>query len=190
MDQRTDGRADDAPSWSVRTAGKADAAALALVGAATFLDAFAGVLDGDDIVAHCEQTQSRAFYAGWLGAGGQAWLAEAGRAPIGYALLGASTLTVADPRPDDVELRRIYALSRFHGCGVGPALMARSIEAARRAGRRRLLLGVYEKNARALAFYAKAGFRLVGRRRFLVGRQECEDVVLGLDLEAVGVRTM
>ena len=44
---------DDGPSWTIREAGADDAAALALIGAATFLETFAGILDGDAIVAHC-----------------------------------------------------------------------------------------------------------------------------------------
>ena len=41
------------PTWTIREAGEADAPALALIGAATFLETFAGILDGDAIVGHC-----------------------------------------------------------------------------------------------------------------------------------------
>ena len=43
------------PTAAIRSCTPADAQALALVGAATFLETFAGVLDGQAIVAHCEQ---------------------------------------------------------------------------------------------------------------------------------------
>ena len=44
---------EDGPTWAIREAGEADAAALALIGAATFLETFAGILDGEAIVGHC-----------------------------------------------------------------------------------------------------------------------------------------
>ena len=73
--------------WSVRQATKDDAATLALVGAATFLETFAGVLDGTAFVAHCQKEHSSAAYQAHHRSGGTAWLAEArqGGAPIGFA---------------------------------------------------------------------------------------------------------
>ncbi|HAN89030.1 MAG TPA: GNAT family N-acetyltransferase, partial [Erythrobacter sp.] len=51
--------------------------------------------------------------AGLLAAGARAWLAEIDRAPIGYALLTRPELDAA--QDGDIELKKIYLLSRFHG---------------------------------------------------------------------------
>lgn len=172
---------DDGTNWRVRTAGQADAPALALVGGATFLESFAGVLDGNAIVAHCAARHTEGAYRALLSSGAQAWLAEArtGGAPVGYALIGAPDLAAA--RDGDVELKRIYVLSRFHGGGLGAALMAAAVKAA--AGYRRLLLGVYADNARAIAFYRKQGFADIGTRRFDVGGRMYDDLVLARPLD-------
>ena len=54
-----------------------DESALALVGQATFLETFAGILDGRDVVAHCQREHAPARYAEWLGRPTAAtWLAE------------------------------------------------------------------------------------------------------------------
>lgn len=164
--------------WRIRTAEAGDVDALALIGAATFLETFAGVLDGPAIVAHCLKAHSASAYADYLAGGTQAWLAEAGAgaAPIGFALLARADLPGGDPAVD-LELKRIYSLSRFHGTGLGPALMGTAVDAA--AGRaERLLLGVYAGNARALAFYRKQGFEPIGERRFRVGGRDYDDLVL------------
>lgn len=174
-----------APRVALRACTPADAAALALVGQATFLETFAGVLEGQGILGHCQREHSVERYAGWLqDARLAAWLAEAepGGAPIGYALLAPAALPVDDPREDDLELKRIYLLQRFQGLGLGAALMHAAVEAARARGARRLLLGVYAENAAAIAFYSRHGFRTVGRRRFNVGGREYDDAVLALDL--------
>lgn len=172
----------DIPTWTIREAGTDDAAALALIGAATFLETFAGILDGDAIVGHCAAQHSEAAYRAHLAAGAHAWIAEArpGGAPIGFALVGKPDLAAAEE--GDIELKRIYSLSRFHGTGLGAALMAQALEAA--SGCRRLLLGVYARNERALAFYRKQGFADLGTRQFNVGGKLYDDFVLARPLAA------
>jgi ribosomal protein S18 acetylase RimI-like enzyme len=172
-------------NWQVRSASVSDVDSLALVGAATFLETFAGVLDGAAIVAHCQREHSPATYERYLGTGAQAWLAESdpGRAPVGFALLADTDLPGSAPDGGDIELKRIYALSRFHGGGLGGELMRRAVEEARRRRARRLLLGVYAGNARAQAFYAKSGFAKIAERRFRVGDREYDDLVLARRLD-------
>ena len=76
----------------------------------------------------------------------------------------------------DIELKRIYALSRVHGTGIGLALMNAAIGASGKA--RRLLLGVYAGNARAISFYRKNGFEKIADRQFNVGGKFYDDTVL------------
>lgn len=168
--------------YLIREAGEEDASALALVGAATFLETFAGILDGDAIIAHCAAQHSEASYRNHLAAGARAWIAEAqpGGAPVGFALIGAPDLAAA--RDGDIELKRIYSLSRFHGSGMGAALMERAISAA--GEHRRLLLGVYAGNTRAIAFYRKQGFADIATRQFNVGGRLYDDLVLARPLAA------
>ncbi|PAL20450.1 GNAT family N-acetyltransferase [Sphingopyxis sp. GW247-27LB] len=173
---------DEGPTWTIREAGEDDAAALALIGAATFLETFAGILDGAAIVAHCAAQHEESAYRAWLASGARAWLAEAqpGGAPIGFALVARPDLDAA--AEGDIELKRIYSLSRFHGSGLGAALMREAVAAAE--GHRRLLLGVYARNERALAFYRKQGFVDIGTRRFNVGGKLYDDRVLARPLAA------
>ncbi len=81
-----------------------------------------------------------------------------------------------------MELKRIYLLHRFHGGGVGRRLMQAALDAAIATGARRLLLGVYEANHNALAFYARQGFVEAGRKPFQVGSRIYDDLVLSRPL--------
>jgi len=168
--------------WRIRAAEAGDVDALALIGAATFLETFAGVLEGPAIVAHCLKEHSAAAYQRYLACGGEAWLVEAteGGAPIGFALLATADIPGGDPAAN-LELKRIYSLSRSHGTGLGRALMETVIAAATRRAER-LLLGVYAGNSRALAFYRKHGFEQIGERRFQVGTRYYDDLVLARSL--------
>jgi ribosomal protein S18 acetylase RimI-like enzyme len=167
------------PVWTVRPAGLDDTSALALVGAATFLETFAGMIDGSAIVGHCAAHHSPEAYATLFAKGAQAWLGNAeGDAPIGYALLAQPDLEAA--LPGDIELKRIYSLSRFHGSGLGGALMAAAVAGA--SGHERLLLGVKADNHRAIAFYRKQGFDPIATRQFNVGGKVYDDLVLARPL--------
>ena len=167
------------PLWRLRRAGAADAEALALVASASFLETYAGSLDGADLVAHCVANNTRDKFAAWATDPASAvTLAEIipGHAPMGYTVLTTVDLPV-DPQDGDVELRRIYAMARLHGTGVGPALMAQAIEDARRLGKTRILLGVWGENHRAHRFYERQGFDRIGTRQFTVGSVVHDDYV-------------
>lgn len=161
-----------------------DAGRLELIGRATFLETFAGILDGDAIRAHCANAHSATAYEALMAAGATAWLAtiSPGGAPIGYVVLATSDLPMASRDGTDLEVKRIYILHRFHGMRLGQRLLAVAEETARHAKARRLLLGVYAHNASAQAFYRRAGFVEVGRRTFRVGAKDYDDVVMAKPL--------
>ncbi|HEX8405093.1 MAG TPA: GNAT family N-acetyltransferase [Duganella sp.] len=169
----------------IRAGVSGDEQALSAVGKASFLEAFAGILDGANIIAHCEREHAPAVYRNWLADGAmRVWLAEAspGRAPIGYLVLAPAKLPIAEPRADDLEIKRIYLLHRFQGQSVGKRLMAAAVADARARGAGRLLLGVYAANHDALAFYRRCGFGQIGQRTFRVGDTDYDDVIFALDL--------
>ena len=187
----------------LRPALPADAAALALVGAATFLEAFTWMLPGADIVEHCAKHHTAAAYTRYLAhPDTRITLAEAvpGGAPVGYAMLTAPELPTFAVRPTDIELKRIYLFSRFRsaatpvvvgrgvdlqrveGLRAGQALMDAAAASAREMGRERLLLGTHAGNLQAIAFYRRNGFTEAGTRTFQVGTQVCCDLLFAKPL--------
>jgi ribosomal protein S18 acetylase RimI-like enzyme len=173
----------------IREAGLGDEHRLAMVGAASFLESYAGVLPVDDIISHCAVQHAPSLYEDWL-IGGEArmWLAEAeeGGAPVGYIVMSPPDLPLPGIGPGDAEIRRIYVLHRFHGDKVGWRLMKTALDAARRTGRTRMLVGVYGQNHSAIAFYQRVGFTVIGERKFRVGATLHDDLVLALDLAGWG----
>ncbi len=165
---------------TIRRAGPEDAEALGHTGVATFLETYAGIVARRDMIAHCTRQHSRAVYAAYLADPHAAvWIAEHAvtGAPVGYAVNCPPDLPLP-AEPGDRELKRIYMLSRFHGSGAGRALMAASLTEAQARGAGHLLLGTYQDNHRAIAFYRKNGFALTGRRQFQVGDTLFDDVVM------------
>ena len=167
---------------SIRRATAGDAAALSVVGSATMLETYADKIRGSDIVAHCIAKHGANVYASWLADPNIViWIAEtASHAAVGYLVLMPAALPEPDPHPDDLEVQRIYLLSRFHGTAAGHALMNHAIAETRARGKRRLVLGVLKANTRAVAFYRRQGFAEIGTRIFRVGASVFDDFVMGL----------
>ena len=87
---------------------------------------------------------------------------------------------VAAERP--VELWRFYVDRPWHGRGVADALMREVRRAARDLEGASIWLSVWERNARAIAFYSRMGFRDVGAQDFWVGSDRQLDRILLADL--------
>ncbi len=170
---------------NIRRATSGDEDRLALVGSATFLETFAGVLDGTAIVAHCGREHSAPTYRKYLEAGAAAWLVETevSAGPVGFALMDIPDLPGGQNDGSDVELKRIYLLSKFQGAGIGSALLDCTLDEARRRNAQRLLLGVYAHNHRARRFYSNNGFLQIGERRFRIGTKDYDDVVLARSID-------
>jgi GNAT superfamily N-acetyltransferase len=84
---------------------------------------------------------------------GVRWAVVEATAPIGY---------LAHERDADgvVHLHKLYLDLAWQGRGVGQRMLAHVSEHARREGARSIELRVNRGNARALAAYARAGFRI------------------------------
>jgi len=173
-----------ADSLTIRTAFPGDEHALALVGAATFLETYAHMIPGTDLITHCATNHSPETYAAWLhDPSVTIWLAEtAVRAPVGYLVLTKATLPVEAPHPQDLEIQRIYVLQRFHRSGMGYALMNLAVAKSLSRGAERVVLGVHNENERALAFYQRQGFVAIDARKFHVGISVFCDSVLARTL--------
>jgi ribosomal protein S18 acetylase RimI-like enzyme len=169
----------------IRPCSPGDEHALALVGQATFLETFAGLLAGPDIVAHCATAHAVEWYRhGLADPEAKLWLVETGqgRAPVGFMVVAPARLPLPDLSPRDREIKRIYMLGKFQGGGTGKKLVAEALAHARARHAARLLLGVYAGNAAAIGFYERMGFGKLGSRQFDVGGQSYDDNIMGMSV--------
>ncbi len=172
-----------APSPLIRPATAQDAAALSVLARRTFSDAFAADNTAEDLAAFLDATysvdiQSRELADPTL----SYFVAEQGGALVAFALLRTGTASPFVADPTAVELQRIYVDRSHHGTGLAQALMSTMIAEATQRGAGSLFLGVFERNTKALRFYAAQGFRTVGAQTFVVGSDPQQDLVLVRDL--------
>lgn len=101
---------------------------------------------------------------------------------IAYAMVRGDHVPECVTGPRAVELWRFYVDRGWHGRGVAQALMERVKDVARQRGAQTLWLGVWERNPRARAFYAKCGFTDAGEHIFLFGTDPQTDLVMVMPL--------
>ncbi len=167
------------PGLVIRRATVADAEALAAFGQRVFEDWFAPDNTPENMALHLANTYGTALQRAELASPDvSVLLVLDGAALCAYAFLqrGLSCAVVAGPAP--WAMVRFYVDRPWHGRGVAGALMAAAADTARADGGRTLWLTAWELNPRALAFYAKAGFRDVGTETFNLGDDPQVDRVL------------
>ena len=112
-------------------------------------------------------------YAGWLGEDlcFQGFEAELAGLPGDYAgergalFIARAGLEAAGCialRPFDAttgEIKRLYVRPAFRGTGLGKKLALRTLDAARKAGYRRLVLDTLDRMESAVKLYGSLGFR-------------------------------
>lgn len=77
-----------------------------------------------------------------------------------------------------VEIERFYVAAHWQGRGLARELMVATLDAAAARGAKTVWLGVWERNARAIAFYTRMGFVPVGSKPFVLGGDVQTDLVM------------
>lgn len=171
------------PDTTVRRMTVDDVGTLADLAIRTFEDTFAAFNDPKDMEAYMAEAFATEVLAEELADPDSVWfLASVEGVPAGFAKVttGDTPACVAGSRP--VELARLYAVGRYHGRGVGHALMEACLDEAQARGGQTIWLGVWERNDRAIAFYRKWGFERCGAKEFVLGTDVQTDDVMARPL--------
>lgn len=164
---------------TVRLAGPEDAAAVAAFAERSFRETFGPDNRPEDMDAYCAATYAVERQRQELASPDRVTLlAQMERMLAGYSQLRAGPPPACVTGDDPVELLRFYVDRRWHGRGVARALMTETFARARALGRRTVYLAVWERNARAIAFYRKVGFQTVGVQPFQLGKDVQTDDVM------------
>ncbi len=166
-------------SLVIRRAAPADAATLSEVARRTFNETFADANTPADMAQHNLRTYSAEIQRAEIASPSIVTLIaeENGRA-IAYAQLRSESVPASISTRPTIELWRFYVDKPAMGRGVAQRLMDRVLADAREGGAKSIWLGVWERNARALAFYRKSGYVEVGSHVFRLGSDAQTDFIL------------
>jgi ribosomal protein S18 acetylase RimI-like enzyme len=166
-------------AWHVRYADSADNHLLAEVGAETFAGTFGPDNTPENMAAYLAASFSPALQAAELADPAVRFLiAERDGTVVGYAKLKFEPAPEAVGGARPMEICRLYARQAWIGQGIGARLMQACLDEAAAANCDRVWLDVWSRNPRAIAFYRRWGFEVVGSATFWVGNDPQDDYLM------------
>lgn len=142
----------DAVDVSIRPGAPSDSEMLADLGARTFRATYQSHSSRSDLDRYITEVYRRDRIAAALADAQLRYLiAEVDGSPVGYAVVRDDAEPPSGRADQPSALDEIYVERAFHGRGVGPALMAASLDEAAAGGADLMWLTVWEHNPRASA---------------------------------------
>lgn len=169
--------------FQIRKAHIADASALAVLAEASFRETYTAFNTAEDMDLHCRQNFGAEIQGAEIESDDQVTLLALGE----DGLAGFAQLHLNSSHPDvtchrSLELFRIYVLGLWQGAHVGHSLLRRTVDEALERSCDCVWLGVWEHNPKAMAFYRKEGFEVVGEHTFQLGSVAQRDFIMCLKL--------
>jgi ribosomal protein S18 acetylase RimI-like enzyme len=169
----------------IRRAQDDDALELSMLAERTFRAAFAESNTAADMQVHCASHYSHALQLAEIrDPDRETWVAVARAQLVAYAQLRLDAPSPLISGERSVEIQRFYVDASHHGTGLAHQLMTHVLVRAEAVGSAVLWLGVWERNQRALAFYRKWRFDVVGEHTFKVGDDPQRDLLMCRDMSS------
>ncbi|MGH9769172.1 MAG: GNAT family N-acetyltransferase [Blastocatellia bacterium] len=164
---------------SIRAAMAADAEMLTELAWRTFHDAFAPMNSPENMQAYLSQNFTLQKFSAQLADPRATFLiAELETIAVAFAKLYDGDVPDCVRGFAPIEIERFYVDQQFHGKGVAHTLMQACFDCARQSGHKTVYLGVWKNNHRAIAFYRKWGFEIVGSHVFQMGDEAQNDFLM------------
>ncbi|WP_026567194.1 GNAT family N-acetyltransferase [Bacillus sp. UNC41MFS5] len=96
----------------------------------------------------------------------------------GYLKINTNEAQSEEMGDESLEIERIYIRNKFQKHGLGRYLLNKARERAMEGNKKKIWLGVWEKNENAMAFYKKMGFVQTGAHSFYMGDEEQIDFIM------------
>ena len=163
----------------IRHATVEDIDILCRLGAATFRETYRPISVPREVDDYADAHFTPAKVESWLRRpDARTLLLFAAGEAVGYAHVRHAPVPDCVADREAVELSRMYLLASAQGSGLGAALMDAALAQIAALGGRTVWLGAYDRNVKALTFYARRGFVHVGAHAFEFGGQIHADPVL------------
>lgn len=96
----------------------------------------------------------------------------------GYIKVNTGNAQSEEMDDEFLEIERIYIIKKFQRHGLGKYLFNKAMDIALEQNKKKIWLGVWEKNENAISFYKKLGFVQTGAHSFFMGDEEQTDLIM------------
>lgn len=96
----------------------------------------------------------------------------------GYLKVNTNEAQSEEMDDKSLEIERIYIKNKFQKQGIGKYLLNKAIEIAMERNKKKIWLGVWERNENAIAFYETMGFVHTDSHSFYMGDEEQIDLIM------------
>lgn len=164
---------------ALETPGVDDAAALADLKAATFVESFAAQNDPEQMAAHVARSFTPVVVAAELAdpCSATVWALH-NSTPVGYLKVNFEGSQSEPGLGDGLEIEQVYLRASHQGQGLGGRLIGHAEGVAREHVIAFVWLGVWEHNDRAVAVYRRRGFEVFDEHTFVLGDEVQRDLLM------------
>ncbi|MBX2962364.1 MAG: GNAT family N-acetyltransferase [Cyclobacteriaceae bacterium] len=168
----------------LREATLADIDQLQKIGKRTFIETFEAVNTKANMEAYLNEGFS---YEGLkeelINTGSLFYFATLNNTIVGYLKVNFGLAQKELQDENALEIERIYVLRDYQGKNIGRLLFNKALQLGEERKASYVWLGVWEHNARAMAFYKKNGFVEFDKHVFKLGDDEQIDIMMKLELK-------
>ena len=157
----------------------------------TFIETFADLNDPQDFTAYVDKYfTAEQLEKEFNTEGSRFYLAEIEGVTIGYCKININRSPLQTDNPKlyfdfteyadktMTEIERIYLKPEYQGKGLAEQMLVVCKYNARKFGSTHIWLGVWEKNKKAIRFYEKMDFDVIGEHVFKIGDDEQRDILM------------
>lgn len=144
-----------------------DAVILSQIGKTTFIESHGSSARAEDIDAYVREKYTDEIMANELASPKNNYhILYNDGAIAGYTNIILNEPYTGSPVKNVTKLDRIYLLKEFYGIKLGEELLQFNIHLAKTNGQAGLWLYTWTENKRAVSFYEKSGFKIIGSYDF------------------------
>jgi diamine N-acetyltransferase len=154
---------------SIARATKNDFELLADIGQQSFLESHGESAEATDIDAYVKEKYSRTFFRNELNEPLNIYhIIYYNEKPAGYSKIILNCAQPNIPVTNINKLERLYLLKDFYDLKLGIALLRCNAELSKDSNQAGMWLFVWKDNLRAVNFYTKSGFKIIGSYEFKI----------------------
>ena len=163
--------------FTLREALTEDATLLAQIGEITFREAYGGMVPDELMEDYVRNYFTASVMQLEMDEPSWFFIGEKEGKALGY-------IRLAIRKPFVLYIPRIYILKEVYGSGLAQLLLQQAIEIAKEKNCTTIELSVWKRNPRAIRFYEKSGFQIVGETSFEWDKDHVdEDWLMEIEME-------